>query len=86
MPPLHDDEPDDYDSYSTDDYEDGVADEENAEIECPHCGSALYDDAEQCPHCGMYLSDEDSPRPKLPWWVWLGLIGAALAILSWFAF
>jgi hypothetical protein len=64
-------------------YEDLGGDDDAGTIACPHCGREMFDDVEQCPHCGMYLSDEDAPRRQLPWWIWLGLAGAAFVVLRW---
>lgn len=88
MPIARDDDydrdPYDDDSPIDDDYVDD--DEEATEIECPHCGREIYDDTEQCPYCGQYLSDTSLVSRSMPWWVWLGLVGAAVAVLSWYVF
>jgi hypothetical protein len=48
---------------------------------CPHCGEAIYDDAEQCPACDRYVG-EGSPSHK-PVWLILGVIVCALIVLGW---
>jgi hypothetical protein len=86
--------------------EDGLRDEEypdeptdvdieddDATIDCPACGAAVYEDAPHCPHCGHWLTEADrrgdggllAGRPW--WWIVLGLLGlvATIAMLSgWF--
>ncbi|MBW3541015.1 MAG: zinc ribbon domain-containing protein [Planctomycetes bacterium] len=82
MPSHLDDADDGWDS--ADDWPDD--DDESADlIDCPHCGSAIYEDAEQCPRCGMYVVHEGSPLGGRPlWFVLLGLAGviAVIAVLS----
>jgi predicted nucleic acid-binding Zn ribbon protein len=46
---------------------------------CPHCGSAVFDDAERCPFCGYYLSREDWPARRS--WVILAGVAACLAVV-----
>jgi ribosomal protein L37E len=67
--------------HASDDYEDDPdeldesdmdGDEGNEFVEtiaCPHCGKAVYEQAERCSACGRYLSEEDSPRTGHPRWV-----------------
>ena len=45
-------------------------------LDCPACGAAIYEDAEQCPDCGEYVEFVGhglSGRPV--WFVALGLLG-----------
>ncbi len=65
-------------------YPDEDLDEEDAgtTVACSHCGAEVYDDAFQCPVCGEYLEHPTSPLAGRPlWWVVLGLVGFAAAIL-----
>jgi len=64
------------------DAEDEVDDppeEDDVTIPCPHCGKAIYDEAERCPYCESYISKEDrGPTPKA-WWV---LVGLAVCLIA----
>jgi hypothetical protein len=62
------------------DEDDERADEENTTDDCPHCGAAVYDDAEQCPACGKYLSREEAPSRLPPLWILVG-VGVCLVIV-----
>jgi predicted nucleic acid-binding Zn ribbon protein len=53
---------------------------------CPHCGTAIYDDAEQCHACGQYLSQEDATRKPLPAWIIVGLVICLVIAISWALF
>ncbi len=53
---------------------------------CPHCGTAIYDDAEQCPACGRYLSEEDAPRRPIPAWIVVGVVISLVVAISWALF
>jgi predicted RNA-binding Zn-ribbon protein involved in translation (DUF1610 family) len=64
-----------------DDEWDDDPDDDDETMPCPHCGEAVFDDAERCPECGQYLSREDAPRSK-PWWVVLGVV-ACLGMMAW---
>ena len=82
-----DDDDDRYDDYDADDDSaDGAvdydSDDSDVTIDCPYCGEAMYDDAEQCPHCGQYLSAEDQPRESKPWWIVATAI-VLLVIMLW---
>lgn len=65
---MRDDESPDYDE----DFDFG--DDEYETIDCPHCGSAIYEDAPACPHCGNYLTDSDRVGRTQPLWVILTAI------------
>jgi len=77
------DEPDGLDEFDEDDEQ---ADE-SVVIDCPECGQAVYEDAEQCPGCGRWLTDADRHggptawvgRPT--WWIVLGLLGMVATIV-----
>jgi predicted nucleic acid-binding Zn ribbon protein len=47
---------------------------------CPHCGAAVYEDAERCPHCEQYLSEEDAPARKPTWFVACAIVCLILAV------
>jgi predicted nucleic acid-binding Zn ribbon protein len=51
---------------------------------CPHCGSAVFDDAERCPFCGRYLSREEAPARR-SWAILLG-VAACLAVVAMWIF
>jgi predicted nucleic acid-binding Zn ribbon protein len=51
-------------------------------VPCPHCGKAVYEDAERCPYCETYLSEEDAPA-RNPWWIILGALGVLAAVALW---
>jgi hypothetical protein len=48
---------------------------------CPHCGRAIYDDAERCPFCEKYVSREDAPSRQPVWIVVCAVICVALVAL-----
>ena len=79
-----DDEPEE-DDYSTGDDLEYVEDEgdDDPTAPCPHCGKAIFDEAEQCPHCGQYISTEDSPPSPRSWWVILGALVCLGLVLMW---
>jgi hypothetical protein len=49
---------------------------------CPHCRSAVYDDAERCPFCGYYLSRED-PLGRKSWVIVTGVVVCLAIVLMW---
>ena len=56
------------------------------DLDCPHCGEAIYPDAEQCPACGTWLTAHDrlagdEGRGLWPWVVGLLLLGFVLWLL-----
>jgi endogenous inhibitor of DNA gyrase (YacG/DUF329 family) len=60
-----------------------MTDRDDAEtVPCPHCGAAVYEEAERCPHCETYLSEEDAPAHK-PWWVVVGALAALAVVALW---
>jgi len=51
-------------------------------VPCPNCGADVYEDAPACPVCGHYFTAEGSPWSGKPgWWILLGLLGVAAAIV-----
>lgn len=46
-------------------------------IDCPHCGKAIYEDADQCPYCYQYLSTADFKKRMPPWAVVIVVITIA---------
>lgn len=50
--------------------------------QCPYCKKAIYIDADVCPHCGSYVR-RDEAFSGFPWWMWVGLVLAALAVVTW---
>ena len=61
-----------------DDYDDAFEDETT--IECPNCGSSVYEDAPQCPSCGEYITH--SRRNQSPWIYVITIVIIAILILS----
>lgn len=62
-------------------------DEDDQTVECPECGAAVYEDAEQCPTCGNYIVHSTSQsdylwRNRPTWWVILGLLGILAVIVA----
>ncbi len=49
---------------------------------CPHCRSAVFDDAVRCPFCGYYLSREDRPARK-SWVIVTGAVVCLAIVLMW---
>jgi len=47
-------------------------------IDCPACGRAVFEEANQCPHCGHWITEADLRRPLPVVWT----IAAVLAILG----
>ena len=69
----------DFDDEHADDYGD-----DESTIPCPHCGTDVFDDAEQCPSCGEWLVGDRRPTTgRTGWFFLLGLVLAALVLLSW---
>lgn len=59
------------------------------QIACPHCGAAVWADAEQCPSCGMWLTEaerDDAARGGRRWWkrTWPYVVGLMVVLLVWF--
>ena len=84
---IDDDDDDRYDSYDdlgdleypdeSDDHDD-----EAALVDCPECGGAIYEEAEQCPLCGAYVTHRSSLwTGRSLWWIVLGVLGIAAVIL-----
>jgi len=57
--------------------------EENRLMECPHCGSSIWDESEQCPRCGTYLEGSDAPPQRRPLWIGLGVAFCLMVFLLW---
>lgn len=51
-------------------------------VRCPHCGKAIYDQAELCPHCGMAI---ERPPGRVPAWA-VALVVLLVALLLYFVF
>jgi hypothetical protein len=75
---VRDDEDDDWEDPEPDE-----GDDESAELrDCPACGKAIYEEAEQCPYCGEYVTHSTSPLAGRSWWfVVLGVLGIIATIL-----
>ena len=58
-------------------------DDDDPFVPCPHCGTDIYDEAEQCPACGQYLSREDEPARPKPWWIVLGVAICLVIVILW---
>ncbi len=61
------------------------ADDEEATVPCPYCGSSIYEDSYRCPHCGNYLSAEDAVPSRKPWWIVVGAVLVLYAVYRWIA-
>jgi len=85
MPSVHDDDDDESDGLSESEYPDEADqdDEEDSSDECPHCGRAVYHDAERCPHCGEYITQSVGSDPKVKWIAIALLIAMGLGIIWW---
>lgn len=63
---------DDWEADSDDDLDDPT-------IDCPNCGAAIYEDADQCPRCLLYVTREEHRQPAhRPW-----IIITAVLCLAW---
>ena len=76
---------DDDDDLADDDLPEGVYHDDDGDttIDCPYCGQAVYEDAEQCPNCHQYLSLEDAPSSPKPWWIVAGAVVCLAIVLVW---
>lgn len=82
---MTDDDLLDDDEYDDEFGDDSPEDEFSEEVDCPHCGASIYEDAEQCPICGEYVTHTHNVWAKRSVaWVVLGLagIGAVIVALS----
>ena len=71
------------DEYADEAYDD--VDDESYTVECPECGSDVYEDAEQCPACGQYVVHASSNyvwKDRPTWWIVLGLFGILAVIFA----
>jgi hypothetical protein len=57
-------------------------DDDDETVPCPHCGAAVYEDAERCPRCENYLSREEAPS-TVPLWVKLTALVCLGAAILW---
>lgn len=47
--------------FEDDDEDESIEDGDSTDTEsCPHCGLAVYEQAERCSHCGHYITTEDN--------------------------
>ena len=90
MPPAvdeddHDD--DDGDSVDEDPLETDQDPEDDGGVDqtvvCPFCNRSLHEDADVCPRCGNFVGGDDAPRPRVPVFIWIGVILAGLCVLTW---
>ncbi|HEX8916714.1 MAG TPA: hypothetical protein VF796_30470 [Humisphaera sp.] len=59
-----------------------IGDEDEPDlVRCPNCRRMIQADAERCPKCGHYVIDEELDRANRPWWVWVGIVLAAILAL-----
>lgn len=64
------------------DWPDDDSDESDV-VECPKCGTEVYEDAERCPACGEWIEHSTHPFSGRPWWfVGLGLVGVAAVVAA----
>ena len=52
-------------------------------VVCPFCKRSLHEDADVCPRCGNFIGGDDAPRPRVPVFIWIGVILAGLCVLTW---
>ena len=73
------------DEYEDDDDfdEDVEDDDEEPTVACPYCRREIHEDAQRCPYCEQYISAEDSPPPRKPWWIIVGVIACLFGMLWW---
>ena len=87
LPDEGDDLDDDGEEFEDLDYDEDDTDQ----AACPHCGAAVYDDADRCPECGMNIVKGHDPGSVWPgrapwdWPIWIIIATAVLAIAAvWF--
>jgi hypothetical protein len=54
-------------------------------MDCPHCGSSVFEEAHQCPQCQEYIhttSDGAILSGWPSWFVMVGLLGVGATILT----
>lgn len=51
-------------------------------VACPYCRKMIGEDAQRCHHCGNYILPDDTPG-RIPWWLLVGAVLAAVAVLTW---
>ncbi|HWL09710.1 MAG TPA: zinc-ribbon domain-containing protein [Planctomicrobium sp.] len=77
------DEADDWDQWD-EEYPDEP--DESGTVECPNCGTDVYEDAPSCPVCGEYLVTGSRTGPawqgKPMWYVTLAMIGIFAVIAA----
>ncbi|MGC3966821.1 MAG: zinc ribbon domain-containing protein [Pirellulales bacterium] len=61
----YDDEEDDFED-EADEYGD---DSDVDLLPCPHCGAAIYEEAQRCPMCGEYVDAGASHAGRKPIWI-----------------
>jgi predicted nucleic acid-binding Zn ribbon protein len=65
--------------------EGGDEDDATAEtVPCPHCGKAIYEEAEVCPHCGAFV-DREARAGRSPWVFVTAIVLVAAILLGWVA-
>tara|TARA_B100000945_G_C20092081_1_gene461736 strand:- start:219 stop:461 length:243 start_codon:yes stop_codon:yes gene_type:complete len=63
--------------------DDTEAEDYSETLNCPVCGTDVYEDAECCPACGEYIQFTTHRLSGWPWWfVAFGLIGVFAVILT----
>ena len=65
-----------------DEWDDNDEDNE-ATIPCPYCKREIHEDSQRCPFCENYLSAEDTPRPRKPWWLLIGVLICLYLVYRW---
>ena len=80
-------EDDDGDSVDEDplqsDQDPDESDDAEETIVCPFCKRRVHEDADVCPRCGNFIGGDDAPHPRVPMFVWIGVILAGLCVLTW---
>jgi endogenous inhibitor of DNA gyrase (YacG/DUF329 family) len=54
-------------------------------VPCPKCRKPVYEGAHHCPGCGTYIAWPDNPDRPAGWGVWVVLLTAAAAAITWLA-
>ncbi len=72
---------DDWDDEEIGEWDD---DDELDLVECPNCGTEIYEEAQQCPACGEYVvhGQHNWSSGKPVWYILLALAGIVAVVLA----